>query len=78
MLLTVATVTAVVLGLALVWSAIEVLLLVFAGILLATVLRALADLLADYTPLSSGWSLLIVLLALLGALGGWLRKYRCK
>ncbi len=74
MLLTVATVTAVGLGLIFMWYAVEVLLLVFAGILLATVLRALADLLAGYTPLSSGWALLIVLLALVGGLGvgGWL------
>jgi predicted PurR-regulated permease PerM len=72
MLMTVATVTAVGLLLALVWVGIEVLLIIFAGILLATLLRSLAELLADYTPMSTGWSLLIVIVSLIGAiaLGG--------
>jgi predicted PurR-regulated permease PerM len=49
-------------------------LLVFAGILIAVLLRALAGVVAQYTGLRHGWSMAIVLGALIGlsALGIWL------
>ncbi|HSH78414.1 MAG TPA: AI-2E family transporter [Herpetosiphonaceae bacterium] len=56
--------TALVLGLALVWAVAEVLLLIFAGILVAILLRGLSRLVSDHTPLSEGWSLALVVLAL--------------
>jgi predicted PurR-regulated permease PerM len=49
-----------------IWLAVDLLLLLFAGILLAVFLRALARLLSERTPLSNGWALLVVVLALLG------------
>lgn len=54
--------------------AIDVLLLVFAGILVAVFLRALSDWISAHTPLSARWSLALVALALTGlmALGLWL------
>jgi predicted PurR-regulated permease PerM len=62
----------VVVGL-LVWSATEVFLLGFAGLLLAILLRGLADLVGRVTALSPGWSLALVLLLLVALLGsgGW-------
>jgi predicted PurR-regulated permease PerM len=60
---------------ALMWQGLNVILLVFAGILLAILLRALSDWVSRLTRLPEGWSLalvLIVLAALLG-LAGWLR-----
>lgn len=53
---------------ALVWSATDVLLLIFAGILVACFLRGLADLLTDVTRLPPGWSLGIVVTLLLAAI----------
>jgi predicted PurR-regulated permease PerM len=47
-------------------KAIQVLLVTFAGVLLGIFLLALRDAVARHTPLSSGWSLLAVLVALLG------------
>ncbi len=61
----------VAMALALAWLAItlfDVLLVVFAGVLLAVVLRGLADLLGRYTRLPPGWSLLVVLVVMLAAL----------
>ncbi len=57
----------------LLWYALDVLLLVFAGLLLAVFLRSSADWVESRTPLSDGWSLVVVVLALLAlfALGGW-------
>lgn len=57
----------------LVWQGIDILFLVFAGILLAVFLRALSDPLARYTPASPGWTLTIVLLllALLIGMSAW-------
>ncbi|MGH7965458.1 MAG: AI-2E family transporter, partial [Candidatus Binatia bacterium] len=56
------------------WSAVQVLLLVFAGILLAVFLRGVSDWVSAHTPLSSGWALAGVLtgLLLLFGLGFWL------
>lgn len=58
----------------LIWYSIQILLLIFAGILLAVFLRALADLVSGLTGLGHRWSLLIVILLLLGlsVLAGWL------
>ncbi|QQP87757.1 AI-2E family transporter [Skermanella sp. TT6] len=56
------------------WQIVDVLLLVFGAILLAVMLRRTADWLAAHTPLSGGWALAVVLLAIVIALGicGWL------
>lgn len=62
--------TAIVLILLLVWYTLDMLLLVFAGILLAVFLRGLSDWIAARTPFSSGWALAAVTLGLLGLIGG--------
>lgn len=56
------------------WKAVEVLLLVFAGILLAVLLHGLARRLSEYAPLSYGWSLALTCASLAGllALAIWL------
>lgn len=53
---------------ALLISAASVLLLVFAGILVAVLLRGCADWIAHRTPLGPGWSLFVFMAFLLGAL----------
>nr|WP_281415424.1 AI-2E family transporter [Pelotalea chapellei] len=60
--------------LALLWYAVDMLLLGFAGVLLAVLLRAPANWLARHSPFSAGWSLLVVILALALLLGiaAWL------
>lgn len=65
---------AIVLLLLLLWYAVEVLLLVFAGILLAIFLRGLSNCLAVRTFLSGGWSLALVVVALVAIAGtcAWL------
>ncbi len=50
----------------LLWYAIKVLLVVFAGTLFGIFLRGLGDLLSDHTPISRRWSLVIVILGLVG------------
>ncbi|MGH6946760.1 MAG: AI-2E family transporter [Kiloniellales bacterium] len=59
---------------ALLWYAVDVFLLVFAGILLAILLRAPSDWLSERTGLPGGWSLGVVMLALVAVLAliGWL------
>lgn len=56
------------------WQVIDVLLIVFGGILLAVFLRSLSHWLSQRTPLSEGWSLFLVvlILALIVAVGLWL------
>jgi predicted PurR-regulated permease PerM len=73
-LVVVGIVAAVAVLLLLVWYAADVLLLIFGGVLLAVLLRGAADLLSHYTRISPGWSLALVMLALvvLLGLGGWL------
>jgi predicted PurR-regulated permease PerM len=53
---------------------IGVLLATFAGVLIAVVLSAFADAIADRTPLAYGWALTVVVLLILALLGGagWL------
>lgn len=68
-LITISLVTAVVLVLAFAWGAAEVLLVIFAGILLAVFLRGLGNWVSAHTPLSKGWALVAVILGLI-ALGG--------
>jgi len=65
---------AVTAGLLLLWRGREVFLLTFAAILLAVLLHGLAQWLSAVTPLSRGWALALVILALAGAcVGGvWL------
>jgi predicted PurR-regulated permease PerM len=53
-----------------VWLAIDLLLLIFAGILAAIFLRSLSAGLARYAPLSEGWALLVVILLLCGVVVG--------
>lgn len=56
-----------------VWAAAHMLLLIFGGVLLAVLLRGLADALNERTRVPPRWSLWIVLLALVAVLGlgGW-------
>jgi predicted PurR-regulated permease PerM len=70
----VGVVTAVVFFSLFVWLVSSVLLLVFAGILLAIFLRSLSEGVREYTALTEGWSLVVVLLglAVLMGLGSWL------
>jgi predicted PurR-regulated permease PerM len=53
----------------LLWSVVDVLLLVFGAVLVAVLLRALAEPVAHRTPLSDGWALVAVTFALLVAIG---------
>jgi predicted PurR-regulated permease PerM len=48
----------------LLWYTVEVLLLVFAGVLLAVFLRSLSDGLSHYTPLRGNSALLVVVITL--------------
>ncbi len=62
----------------LLWKVSGVLLLVFAGILVAVVLDGLTELTDWHTPLGRGWSLLVVLVVLvlaLGVIGAWLGPF---
>lgn len=72
MLVAVGIVAGVILLLFLLWYGAEVLLLLFASILVAIFLRSLSDGVSKYTPLSSGWSLAVVIPMLLGLFGLWL------
>lgn len=73
-LIVVGIVVSTVVLLVLFWYVVDVLLLVFAAILIAILLRAPADWVARRTPLTGGWSLAIVILLIVTAvgLGGWL------
>ena len=73
-LIAVAVTAAAVLLLVFLWYTVDVLLLAFAGVLLAIFLRSLSDWLSARTGLSAGSSLGLVVAALLGltALGLWL------
>lgn len=64
--------SALILGL--LWYGAEIILLVFAGLLLAIFLRFFGDLVSHHTPLSETWSLIIILLTFMGllAFGAWL------
>lgn len=59
--------------LAIAWQGAEVLLLIFAGFLLAIFLRSLSETLSKYTPLPHSLALAVVLLSIVGliALGVW-------
>lgn len=59
-------VLAVLVGAIFLWLAVDLLLLLFAGVLLAVFLRSLATWLSGFTRLRAGWSLTIVLVLLLG------------
>lgn len=73
-LVAVTIITSVILLLLLLWYAVDVLLLAFAGLLLAIFLRGLSDEVSSRTALSDGWALALVTVVLvLGlVLGGWL------
>ena len=74
MLEMVAIALVILLAAALLWYAVDVLLLVFAGILIGILLRAPSDWLSERTGLPAGWSLGAMLLALVTVLAliGWL------
>jgi len=61
---------AVSVGLLFLWFARDVLLLAFAGVLLAVLFRRLATWLSAHTPLSNAWALALVVAALFGSLVG--------
>ena len=69
-LMRVGIITAIVLILLLMWYAVNVLLLIFAGILLAVFLRGLSDAVSRFTGLPPGWSLAAVILTILLTVGG--------
>ena len=71
-LVTASITIAVLLFVLLLWYAVDVCLLVFAGILLAIFLRSLSDWFSSRTNLSGGWSLAVVVLALILILSGGL------
>ncbi len=73
-LVTIALAVGIIAGLLLLWYTVNVLLLVFAGLLLAVFLHGLSDWLSKHTGLSSGWVLAAIVLALLAifSLGTWL------
>src|SRR5687768_1531642 len=52
------------------WYSVYVLFLVFAGVLVAIMMRAMADVVRRYTRLSHRWSLAIVLVVLVGLFVG--------
>jgi len=68
-LITVAIVTAVGLTLLLGWYIIEVLLLIFAGVLLAVFLRGLSDVVSEHSPLSPQWALAVVCIGIIALFG---------
>lgn len=53
-----------------VWAVVDVVLLTFAGILSAIVLRSVSAWVCAYTPLAEGWALAVVVLGLVTLLGG--------
>ncbi len=57
-----------------IWYSLHVVLLIFAGILVAVFLAGLADFITEYTHLRHGWSLAIVIIGILAffSLVGWL------
>jgi hypothetical protein len=67
-------VASIVVLLLLAWSLVDVLLLIFGAVLIAVLLRALADPIVRRTPFSDGWALATVTLALVVAIGlaAWL------
>lgn len=67
-LVTAAVVAAVVVGLLFLWHARDVLLLVFAGVLLGILLRRLARIVSDHTPLPPTAGLALVVIVIVGAL----------
>lgn len=69
-LVAVGVAAAVVVLLLFLWYARDVVLLAFAGVLLAVVLRRLATWVSVHTPLSTRWGLVVVVLALLSVLVG--------
>lgn len=64
---TIAIAAAVTVGLLLLWFARDVLLLAFAGVLLAIFFRRLATWVSGHTPLSSSWGLAVVVVAFFGS-----------
>ncbi len=67
-------VAAVGLLLVLLWQSTQVILLIFAGLLVAVFLRGIAERISRHTPLSENWAMGLLLLLLVGAiaLGIWL------
>ena len=70
-LIRVGIIMAIVLIVLLMWYAVDVLLLIFAGILLAVFLRGLSDMVSRYTHLPQGWSLAVVIITILLTITGF-------
>lgn len=68
-LIFVGTIAAVVILLALLWQSSEVILLIFAGLLIAVFLRAISDRISRHTPLSETWVLTALLMLIVAAIG---------
>lgn len=68
-LITVGVVTATILLLIILWEIVQVLLLIFAGILLAILLRGMSSWVSRLTKLPIGWSLLLVVLVVMAVIG---------
>lgn len=68
-ILTAGVVLALMIILYFIWYVLHVVLLLFAGLLLATLLHIPADWISQHTPLKQSWSLALVLLLLVGLLG---------
>ena len=62
--------TLAVVGVWIVWFAVDVFLLIFAGILLGVFLFSLTELVGRWAPLGYGWRLTLVSIVLFGSLGG--------
>jgi predicted PurR-regulated permease PerM len=69
LLITVGTVLSVLLIVILIWYAVQVLLWIFAGTLLAVLLRGMSDWVSEKTGISDRWSFFLVLLLILLTLG---------
>ncbi len=69
-LIAVAVVCLVVLGLALIYFTFDILLLIFAAVLLAIFLRGLAEILRRWIPIGEGWLVLIVAVLIVGVIAG--------
>lgn len=66
------TAVAIFVVLAAVWKLLDLLVLVFGAVVIAVLIRALADWIAGYTPLGEGWSVaaaILSIVAILGAVG---------
>lgn len=62
------TAVAIFVVLAAVWKLLDLLVLVFGAVVIAVLIRALADWIADHSPLSGGWSVAVAILSIIAVL----------